>query len=151
MALGRADGQGDLFDDGLRFCEESLPENSIYRFLAWEREAVVPDELFCDLFSDQGRRSVPPSVVATVMVLQRLEGLSDGTRSTGMPSTLALRRRSRRARRSRWDRFAHTVLVDMQELRTSGSAGPDLRGGSAGGAGGRATRAAPGARLDAAV
>ena len=76
MALGRADGQGDLFDDGLRFCEESLPENSIYRFLAWERERLFPDELFCDLFSDR-RRSVPPSVVATVMVLQRLEGLSD--------------------------------------------------------------------------
>ena len=30
-----------------------------------------------DLFGDQGRRSVPPMIVATVMVLQRLEGLSD--------------------------------------------------------------------------
>jgi Transposase domain (DUF772) len=34
--------------------------------------------LFPDgLFAADGRRSVPPSVVATVMVLQRLEGLSD--------------------------------------------------------------------------
>ena len=77
MALGRADRQGDLFDDGLRFCERSLSENSIYRFLAWERERLFPDELFADLFCERGRRSVPPSVVATVMVLQRLEGLSD--------------------------------------------------------------------------
>jgi hypothetical protein len=38
---------------------------------------LFPDELFADLFTDRGRRSVPPSVVATVMVLQRLEGLSD--------------------------------------------------------------------------
>jgi hypothetical protein len=30
-----------------------------------------------DLFAAIGRRSVPASVVATVMVLQRLDGLSD--------------------------------------------------------------------------
>ena len=36
-----------------------------------------PDSAFADLFQERGRRSVPPSVVATVMVLQRLEGLSD--------------------------------------------------------------------------
>lgn len=35
------------------------------------------NELFADLFADTGRRSVPPSIVATVMVLQRLHGLSD--------------------------------------------------------------------------
>ena len=34
MTLGRADHQGDLFDEAARFCEESLPENSIYGFLA---------------------------------------------------------------------------------------------------------------------
>ena len=33
--------------------------------------------MFADLFEHSGRRSVPPCVVATVMVLQRLEGLSD--------------------------------------------------------------------------
>ena len=77
MTLGRADRQGDLFDEVARFCEESLPENSIYRFLARERDRLFPDELFADLFCDRGRRSVPPSVVATVMVLQRLGGFSD--------------------------------------------------------------------------
>jgi hypothetical protein len=66
VTLGRADGQGDLFDEVSQFCEESLPENSIYRFLARERDRLFPDELFADLFSERGRRSVPPSVVATV-------------------------------------------------------------------------------------
>ena len=33
--------------------------------------------MFADLFTNVGRRSVPPMIVATVMVLQRVEGLSD--------------------------------------------------------------------------
>src|SRR6476659_230931 len=33
--------------------------------------------MFADLFTDVGRRSVPPRSVAVVMVLQRIEGLSD--------------------------------------------------------------------------
>ncbi len=40
MTLGRADHQGDLFDEVVRFCEESLPENSIYGFLARERDRL---------------------------------------------------------------------------------------------------------------
>jgi len=77
VTLGRADLRGDLFDEVARFCEETLPENSIYGFLARERDRLFPDELFADLFTGTGRRSVPPSVVATVMTLQRLDGLSD--------------------------------------------------------------------------
>src|SRR6266704_3246106 len=33
--------------------------------------------MFADLFTDVGRRSVPPMIVAVVMVLQRIEGCSD--------------------------------------------------------------------------
>src|SRR5215211_9196449 len=41
-------------------------------------QGPVPDELFADLFpSGRGRPSVPADQVATVMVLQALEGLSD--------------------------------------------------------------------------
>ena len=36
-----------------------------------ERDKLFPDQFF----SDEGRRSVPPFVVAVVMVLQRLAGL----------------------------------------------------------------------------
>jgi hypothetical protein len=38
---------------------------------------LFPDEMFADLFTDVGRRSVPPMIVAVVMVLQRIEGCSD--------------------------------------------------------------------------
>jgi hypothetical protein len=121
VTLGRADRQGDLFDDVVRFCEDSLPENSIYGFMARERERLFPDELFADLFSGQGRRSVPPSVVATVMVLQRLDGLSDRE----AVDRYAFDVRWRYAAGvggygAGWARFAHTVLVDMRErLRRS--------------------------------
>jgi Transposase DDE domain/Transposase domain (DUF772) len=126
VTLGRADRQVDLFDDAAGFCEQSLPENSIYRFLARERDRLFPDGLFADLFTDRGRRSVPPSVVATVMVLQRLEGLSDRE----AVDRYAFDVRWRYAAgvggyaAGSWTRFAHTVLVDMRE-RLRRSARPD--------------------------
>src|SRR4030088_2517050 len=77
MALGRASQQLDLLDPVTRFCDEALPTNSIFGVPHEHRETLFPDQLFADLFAAVGRRSVPPSVVAAVMVLQRLEGLSD--------------------------------------------------------------------------
>ena len=122
MTLGRADRQGDLFDEVARFCEDTLPVNSIYGFLARERDRLFPDELFADLFTGTGRRSVPPSVVATVMVLQRLDGLSDRE----AVDRYCFDARWRYAAGvggyggGGWARFAHTVLVDMRErLRDS--------------------------------
>ena len=119
--MGRADRQGDLFDDVVRFCEGSLPANSVYGFLARERDRLFPDELFEDLFQTSGRRSVPPSVVATVMVLQRLAGLSDRE----AVDRYAFDVRWRYAAGvggygGGWGGFAHTVLVDMRaRLRRS--------------------------------
>ena len=50
----------------------------MHRFLAEHRRRLFPDELFADLFpSGRGRPSVPADVIATVLVLQSLEGLSD--------------------------------------------------------------------------
>src|SRR5690348_9363488 len=126
VTLGRADRQGDLFDEVARFCEQTLPTNSIYGFLARERDRLFPDELFADLFTDTGRRSVPPSVVASVMVLQRLGGLSDRE----AVDRYCFDARWRYAAGvggyggSGWARFAHTVLVDMRE-RLRRSARPD--------------------------
>lgn len=55
-----------------------VSEGSVYAFLAEHRRRLFPDELFTDLFgSGRGRPSTPADVVATVMVLQSLEGLSD--------------------------------------------------------------------------
>ena len=127
MTLGVADKQGDLFDDVGRFCAEVLSERSIYSFLARERDRLFPDEAFADLFDEKkGRRSVPPSVVATVMVLQRLEGLSDRE----AVERYCFDNRWRYAAGvggydgSGWATFAHTVLVDMRE-RLRNSADPD--------------------------
>ncbi|MFE9658278.1 transposase [Micromonospora sp. NPDC006431] len=122
MALGVASQQLDLLDPVSRFCGETLPANSIFAFLHEHREALFPDGLFTDLFAAVGRRSVPPSVVATVMVLQRLEGLSD--REAVDRFTFDARWRYA-AGVGGWDGagrvgFAHTVLVDMRErLRRS--------------------------------
>jgi transposase len=51
-------------------------ERSIFRLLAEQGHLLFPDEMF-DLYSSRGRRSIAPRVMATVMVLQRFEGLSD--------------------------------------------------------------------------
>ena len=69
MSLGLVQRQGDLLDDVTRFCDESLPEGSVFRFLHRERDRLFPDEMFADLFTMQGRRSVPPSVVGLRRIL----------------------------------------------------------------------------------
>ena len=122
MSLGEAPKQLDLLDPVTRFCDEALPPNSIFVFLHGQRDVLFPDDVFTDLFAAVGRRSVPPSVVATVMVLQRLDGLSD--REAVDRFTFDARWRYA-AGVGGWDGagpvgFAHTVLVDMRErLRRS--------------------------------
>jgi hypothetical protein len=60
------------------WCRHLVPDESVYAFLADHRQQLFPPGLFADLVV-QGRShpSVPTQVVATVMVLQALEGLSD--------------------------------------------------------------------------
>jgi hypothetical protein len=77
MRLGLAERQGDLLDEVNRFCEATLAGNSVFAVLHRERDRLLPEEMFPDLFAGRGRGSVPPSVVATVMVLQRLHGFCD--------------------------------------------------------------------------
>ena len=58
---------------------DQLVQGSIYRLLAEHGAALFGDEYFADLFkrSTLGRPTVPARVVATVMLLQAYEGLSD--------------------------------------------------------------------------
>ena len=90
-----------------------MAPDSIYGILHRECFALFPDEMFADLFTGTGRRSVPPMIVAVVMVLQRIEGCSDREAA------------DRFAFDARWKYacggldfdypgFAHTVLVDMR-------------------------------------
>lgn len=74
---GKSDPSRELLDAGA-LCRQLLPDSSVEAFLADHRHELFPDELFADLFpSGRGRPSVPADVIATVMVLQALEGLSD--------------------------------------------------------------------------
>jgi Transposase DDE domain/Transposase domain (DUF772) len=123
MTLGRAPRQADLFRGTAALCEGRVAPDSIYSILHRECFTLFPDGMFADLFDDVGRRSVPPMIVAVVMVLQRIEGLSDREAA------------DRFVFDARWKYaaggldfdypgFVHTVLVDMR-ARLARSAKPD--------------------------
>jgi len=74
---GRSDPNRELLD-AAALVGHLVPAGTVHRFLAEHRPRLFPDELFADLFgSGRGRPSVPADVIATVLVLQSLEGLSD--------------------------------------------------------------------------
>jgi hypothetical protein len=74
---GRADGQRDVLDVE-SVAGHLLPAGSVFAFLAEHRLRLFPAEMFADLFpSGRGRPSIPPEVVASVIVLQTLHNLSD--------------------------------------------------------------------------
>jgi hypothetical protein len=95
--LGHAERQGGLFNVAVTRCEQKLPQPSVYRLLHAERDRLFPDELFADLYIQHGRRSVPPSILAVVMVLQRWRLLGPrGPRPVRLRPALAVRRQRRR-------------------------------------------------------
>jgi len=74
---GHADRDRELLD-AAALVGHLVPVGSVYAFLGEHRARLFPDELFTDLFgSGRGRPSVPGEVIATVLVLQSLEHLSD--------------------------------------------------------------------------
>jgi len=74
---GEADRQRDLLDVE-SLAGHLLPAGSVFAFLAEHRDVLFPPELFTDLFpSGRGRPSIPPEVIASVLVLQSLHGYSD--------------------------------------------------------------------------
>jgi hypothetical protein len=123
VTLGRQLRRPELPTAGARWCEAALPEGSVYRFLARERSRLFPPELFADLFETTGRRSVPPSILAVVMVLQRLEGLSDREAADRFAFDVRWRCAAGVADAVAGEEtasFAHTVLVDLRaRLRRS--------------------------------
>jgi hypothetical protein len=123
VTLGQSPRQADLLRTTANYCDGRVAPDSIYGVLHRECFNLFPDEMFADLFTDVGRRSVPPMIVAVVMVLQRIEGLSDRE---------AVERFSFDARWKYaaggldfdYPGFVHTVLVDMR-ARLAASKRPD--------------------------
>jgi hypothetical protein len=77
VVQGRADPQREILDVE-SVAGHLLPAGGVFAFLAGHRRELFPDELFADLFpSRRGRPSIPADVVASVIVLQTLHGLSD--------------------------------------------------------------------------
>ena len=113
MTVGVAPVQAELLKGTALFCGGRVGDDSVWALLHRECHRLFPDEMFADLFAATGRRSVPPRIVATVMVLQRLFGLSDREAVEAFEFD------------TRWKYacgglpfdfpgFAHTVLVDMR-------------------------------------
>lgn len=74
---GRSESQRELLDVEA-VAGHLLKPGSVFAFLAGHRRQLFPDELFSDLFpSGRGRPSVPADVMAAVITLQSLQGLSD--------------------------------------------------------------------------
>ena len=77
MVQGRSDAQRELLDVE-SVAGHLLKPGSVFAFLAGHRGVLFPDEMFADLFpTGRGRPSVPADVMATVITLQALHGLSD--------------------------------------------------------------------------
>ena len=77
VVQGASDPQRELLDVE-SVAGHLLPAGTVFAFLAEQRSRLFPGEMFQDLFpSGLGRPSVPPEVVAAVMVLQALHGLAD--------------------------------------------------------------------------
>jgi hypothetical protein len=122
MTLGRTPTQPNLWHSTVLYCQGRLAPDSIYAVLHRECFNLFPDEMFADLYTGAGRRSAPPMVVAVVMVLQRLEGLSDRE----AVERLAFDARWKYAAGGLdfdYPGFSHTVLVDMR-ARLARSARP---------------------------
>ena len=86
---GKSDSGCELLD-AMALCRHLVAEGSVHGFLADHRRELFPDELFEDLFaSGLGRPSVPADVIATTMVLQALEGLSDREAASALRVNIA--------------------------------------------------------------
>jgi hypothetical protein len=123
MTAGTTPKQADLWSGTAAVCQGRVGEQSVWAVLYHQGDRLFADGLFADLFAEVGRRSVPPRIVATVMVLQRLGGLSDREAVEAFCFD------------ARWKYacgglafdypgFSHTVLVDMR-ARLAASARPE--------------------------
>jgi Transposase DDE domain/Transposase domain (DUF772) len=117
MALGVARLQA-RFEDPRQLLGDRL--KGIYRFLAGFGDRLFPDDYFADMYKEsrRGRPTVPARVLATVMILQAHEGLSDQEAVDRLERDLAWQAAA--GVHSGYEAFHPTVLVGMRNrLRAS--------------------------------
>jgi len=109
--MGNSEAHDDLFRSVRELCDAAVGERSVFRLLAEQGHLLFPDEMFADLYSPRGRRSIAPRVMATVMVLQRFEA--------GKSQTAADYIATATARRGMIERIAKvTACVDAVMMPT---------------------------------
>ena len=74
--LGKRGPQPGLFEADTMYLK-FVGQNTFYAFLATHRGEIFRDEAFADLYQAKGRPSVPPSLLATALVLQTYDKASD--------------------------------------------------------------------------
>jgi transposase len=75
--LGTRNGQRGLFEADALYAD-FVGRGTFYGWLASQRGELFPDALFAGLYArGWGRPSVPPSLLATALVLQTYDGVSD--------------------------------------------------------------------------
>src|SRR5258708_9030835 len=75
--LGERSAQRGLFEADTLFAD-FVGRRNFYGFLAAQRDELFRDEDFAGLYChNNGRPSVPPSLLATALVLQAYDGVSD--------------------------------------------------------------------------
>src|SRR5512142_1222255 len=95
------------------YCAGRVAHDSIYGLLHRECAHLFPDAMVADLCTDVGRRSVPPMIVAVVMVLQRVEGCSDREAVDRFAFDVRWKYAAGGLEFD-YPGFVHTVLVDMR-------------------------------------
>ena len=74
--LGKRSAQWGLFEADTLYAD-FVGRRNFYGFLASQRDELFNDEDFAALYDNIGRPSVPPSLLATALVLQAYDGVSD--------------------------------------------------------------------------
>ena len=120
MALGSLSRQG-RFENPAELLGERL--QGVYRFLAENGDVLFPKDYFADLYTKSrfGQPTVPARVVATVMLLQSHEGLSDREATDRLGRDLAWQAAA--GVHTGYAAFHPTLLVGMRN-RLRGSTRP---------------------------
>ncbi len=109
--------------DAAAVCGHLLAEGSVHALLAQHRGRLFPDAMFEDLFeSGRGRPSVPGEVVASVLLLQALEGLSDRAACARLRTDVAWKAAAGLALT---DGAFHPTVLTLWRNRLRASAAPD--------------------------